>query len=114
VERQPAEMDARRQRLAALADAALGDALAGGGGELHGSAAAAVHAAAGVLAAAAGGAHAARRLLDAHSGRIRRLQQQLLKPQNAGARPVIPHCRPAALSAVILCMCSRAVHARSS
>ncbi|KAK9836141.1 hypothetical protein WJX81_004415 [Elliptochloris bilobata] len=84
VERQRAEMDARRQRLAALADAALSDALAAGGTDLRASSVAAVRAAAGVLAAAAGGAHAARRLLDAHSARLRRLQQQLLKPQNAG------------------------------
>lgn len=84
MERQRAEVDARRQRLAALADAALSDALSSSGGELRGGSVAAVRAATGVLAAAAGGAHAARCLLDAHSARLRRLQQQLLKPQNAG------------------------------
>lgn len=89
MERQRGEMDARRQRLAALADAVLSDALAGGGADLRAGSVAAVRAAAGVLAAAAGGAHAVRLLLDAHSGRLRRLQQQLLKPQNAGAlRPL--------------------------
>jgi hypothetical protein len=41
--------------------------------------------AAGVLGAVAGSAHAAHKLLNAHSGRLRVAQQRLLKPQNAGA-----------------------------
>ena len=40
--------------------------------------------AAGVLGSVAGSPHAAHKLLNAHSSRLRSAQQRLLKPQNAG------------------------------
>ena len=46
----------------------------------------AADAGAGVLASVTGSPYAAQRLLAAHSGRNKRAQQQLLKPQNTGAR----------------------------
>ncbi len=52
---------------------------------------------AGVLASVTGSPYAAQKLLAAHSGRLKRAQQQLLKPQNTG---VPQHTAPAC----VLCL----------
>ncbi len=62
----------------ALVEAASGHLPADGG-------ASELRLAAGVLASVAGSPHAAHRLLAAHSARLKRAQQALLKPQNTGA-----------------------------
>ena len=90
MERQLGELEERQKQLAAMCESALVEAASGhlpadgGASELR--------LAAGVLASVAGNPHAAHKLLAAHSMRLKRAQQLLLKPQNAGVFP----CRPRA------------------
>lgn len=88
MERQLGELEERQKQLAAMCESALVEAASGhlpadgGASELR--------LAAGVLASVAGSPHAAHKLLAGHSMRLKRAQQLLLKPQNAGVLP----CRP--------------------
>jgi hypothetical protein len=87
MERQLGQLEERQTRLAALAESALTEAAAGhlppegGASELR--------MAAGVLASVAGNPQAAYKLLGAHSSRLKRAQQFLLKPQNTGLWQVL-------------------------
>ncbi|BDA47404.1 Exocyst complex component EXO84A [Coccomyxa sp. Obi] len=86
MERQLGELEERQKRLAAMCESALVEAASGhlpadgGASELR--------LAAGVLASVAGSPHAAHKLLAAHSMRLKRAQQLLLKPQNTGGSDV--------------------------
>lgn len=69
------ELERRRQALVPILEAGVAEASA---------ARPEARLAAGVLAAVAGRPHALRVLLGSHSARLKRAQQQLLKPQNSG------------------------------
>ncbi|KAK9905543.1 hypothetical protein WJX75_001810 [Coccomyxa subellipsoidea] len=86
MERQLGQLEERQAQLAGMCESTLVEAAAGhlpadgGANELR--------LAAGVLASVAGSPHAAHRLLAAHSACLKRAQQLLLKPQNAGGSDV--------------------------
>jgi hypothetical protein len=103
MERQLGQLEERQAQLAGMCESTLVEAAAGhlpadgGANELR--------LAAGVLASVAGSPHAAHRLLAAHSARLKRAQQLLLKPQNAGAL-LLSFCGlPAALRVLSGCLC---------
>ncbi|CAL8472152.1 g11694 [Coccomyxa elongata] len=86
MERQLGELEERQKRLAAMCESALVEAASGhlpaDGGACE------LRLAAGVLASVAGSPHAAHKLLAAHSMRLKRAQQLMLKPQNTGGSDI--------------------------
>lgn len=79
VERQKADLDSRRAALIPILEAVISDS---------GTPTPALRSSTTILAAVAGKAHAHRQLMESHTARLKRSQQILLKPQNAGVNLV--------------------------